>query len=70
MIKWVREDVYQSGPKSSLPFGVMVDIDRARELIEDAEALEKARAGARRARETLTWDASARAHLQLYEEVT
>jgi glycosyltransferase involved in cell wall biosynthesis len=30
---------------------------------------EPARAGARRARETLTWDAAARAHLALYEEI-
>jgi glycosyltransferase involved in cell wall biosynthesis len=41
----------------------------ARELLEDAEALEAARAGARRAREELTWDASARAHLELYGEI-
>jgi glycosyltransferase involved in cell wall biosynthesis len=30
---------------------------------------EPARAGAQRARETLTWDASARAHIALYEEI-
>jgi len=40
-----------------------------RELLDDTEALERARAGARRAREELTWDASARAHLALYEEI-
>ena len=40
-----------------------------RDLLDDAEALERARAGARRAREELTWDASARAHLALYEEI-
>jgi len=39
------------------------------ELLSDPEALERARAGARRAREELTWDASARAHLALYEEI-
>jgi glycosyltransferase involved in cell wall biosynthesis len=39
------------------------------ELLADPEALEAARAGARRARETLTWDAAARAHLELYEEI-
>jgi len=38
-------------------------------LLSDAEALERARAGARRARESLTWDASARAHVALYEEI-
>jgi glycosyltransferase involved in cell wall biosynthesis len=41
----------------------------ARELLGDAAALEAARAGARRARETLTWDRAAAAHLTLYEEL-
>jgi glycosyltransferase involved in cell wall biosynthesis len=41
----------------------------ATELLRDPAALEDARAGARRARETLTWDAAARAHLDLYEEL-
>jgi glycosyltransferase involved in cell wall biosynthesis len=41
----------------------------ARELLEDPAALEAARAGARRAREALTWEAAARAHLDLYEEL-
>jgi glycosyltransferase involved in cell wall biosynthesis len=39
------------------------------ELLDDPAALERARAGARRAREELTWDAAARAHLELYEEI-
>jgi glycosyltransferase involved in cell wall biosynthesis len=39
------------------------------ELLADPAALERARAGARRAREELTWDAAARAHLELYEEI-
>jgi glycosyltransferase involved in cell wall biosynthesis len=43
--------------------------DAVRELLSDRGALEAARAGAQRARETLTWDASARAHLDLYEEI-
>jgi len=34
-----------------------------------AGALERARAGARLARDTLTWDASADAHIRLYEEL-
>jgi D-inositol-3-phosphate glycosyltransferase len=38
-------------------------------LLSDGDALERARAGARRARESLTWDASARAHIDLYEEL-
>jgi len=40
-----------------------------RELLSDRDALEAARAGARRAREELTWDAAAAAHLALYEEI-
>jgi glycosyltransferase involved in cell wall biosynthesis len=40
-----------------------------RELLDDPAALADARAGARRARETLTWDAAASAHLALYREL-
>ena len=40
-----------------------------RKLLSDSDALEQARAGARRARETLTWDAAAEAHMVLYEEL-
>jgi glycosyltransferase involved in cell wall biosynthesis len=39
------------------------------ELLSDPAALERARAGARRAREELTWDAAARAHLDVYGEL-
>jgi glycosyltransferase involved in cell wall biosynthesis len=39
----------------------------AGELLDDAAALEAARAGALRARETLTWNRAAAAHLALYE---
>jgi glycosyltransferase involved in cell wall biosynthesis len=38
----------------------------AAELLGDAAALAAARAGAERARETLTWDRAAQAHLDLY----
>ena len=41
----------------------------ARELLESPSALEAARAGARRARESLTWDAAAAAHLDLYRQL-
>ena len=41
----------------------------ARELLDDPAALEAARAGARRAREELTWDRAAAAHLELYREL-
>ena len=40
-----------------------------RELLEDPAALAAARAGAHRARDELTWDAAARAHLELYREI-
>jgi glycosyltransferase involved in cell wall biosynthesis len=41
----------------------------ARELLDDPARLEAARAGARRAREELTWDRAAAAHLELYREL-
>jgi glycosyltransferase involved in cell wall biosynthesis len=40
-----------------------------RELFDDAAELERARAGAARARDELTWDAAAAAHLALYGEL-
>jgi glycosyltransferase involved in cell wall biosynthesis len=40
-----------------------------RELLDDPAALAAARDGANRARETLTWDAAAVAHLELYREL-
>ena len=41
-----------------------------RELLDDRDALAAAREGATRARDELTWDAAAAAHLSLYEELT
>jgi hypothetical protein len=38
-------------------------------LLGDPAALAAVRAGAERARATLTWDAAAAAHLELYREV-
>ena len=43
--------------------------DAARELLDDPVALERARAGAERARRELTWDAAAQVHLELYREL-
>ena len=40
-----------------------------RELLHDPDALAAARAGALRARDELTWDAAAAAHLDLYREL-
>jgi glycosyltransferase involved in cell wall biosynthesis len=40
-----------------------------RELLDDLDALAAAREGAARARDALTWDAAAAAHLELYEEL-
>lgn len=43
--------------------------EAARELLDDADALADVRAGAERAKRELTWEASARAHLELYGEI-
>jgi glycosyltransferase involved in cell wall biosynthesis len=43
--------------------------EAAAELLGDPKALEEARAGAERARQELTWEASAQAHLELYREL-
>jgi glycosyltransferase involved in cell wall biosynthesis len=44
-------------------------LEGIKRLLDDPEALEAARAGARRAAAELTWDASAGAHMALYEEL-
>ena len=65
------EPVAEFGAGRVVPAGdVEALTDAARELLGDAAALEAARAGAVRAREELTWDAAAVAHLALYREVT
>jgi glycosyltransferase involved in cell wall biosynthesis len=66
----VAEPVRAFGAGSVVPPGdVDALADAVRTLLTDREALDRARAGAARARDTLTWDASARAHLELYEEL-
>jgi len=66
----IAEPVKRFGAGRAVPAG---DVDAltaaASELLHDADALASAREGARRARETLTWSASARAHLDLYREL-
>ena len=66
----IAEPVRRFGAGRVVPAG---DVDAlgeaARELLDDADELAAARAGAVRAREALTWDASAAAHLELYREL-
>jgi glycosyltransferase involved in cell wall biosynthesis len=66
----IAEPVRRFGAGRVVPAG---DVDAlaaaARELLDDRDALEAARAGARAARETLTWDAAAWAHLDVYREL-
>ena len=66
----IAEPVRRFGAGRVVPPG---DVDAlaaaTRELLDDSAALEAARAGARRAREELTWDRAAAAHLELYREL-
>jgi glycosyltransferase involved in cell wall biosynthesis len=43
--------------------------EAVRELLDDPEALARARAGAMAAREALTWDSAAASHLEIYESL-
>jgi glycosyltransferase involved in cell wall biosynthesis len=66
----IAEPVRAFGAGLVVPAG---DVDAlaaaVHELLTDRDVLEQARAGARRARDELTWDAAARAHLEIYEEL-
>ncbi|MFL6020175.1 MAG: glycosyltransferase family 4 protein [Gaiellaceae bacterium] len=66
----LAEPIERFGAGRVVPAG---DVDAlaaaTRELLEDADALEAARAGARQARESLTWSAAAAAHLELYRQL-
>ena len=67
----IAEPVRRFGAGRVVPAGdVEALAAAARELLEDRDALEAACAGARRARAELTWDEAARAHLELYRELT
>jgi glycosyltransferase involved in cell wall biosynthesis len=66
----IAEPVRAYGAGAVVPPGdVEALADAVRTLLSDREQLERARTGAQRAREELTWDASARAHLDLYGEL-
>jgi glycosyltransferase involved in cell wall biosynthesis len=66
----IAEPVRQFGAGRVVPAGDVAGLAEAvHELLSDHGALEEARAGARRAREELTWDAAAAAHIALYEEI-
>ncbi len=66
----IAEPIERFGAGRVVPAGdVEALAGAARELLDDPAALERARAGAARARDTLTWDASAAAHIQLYKEL-
>ena len=66
----IAEPIERFGAGRVVPAGdVEALAAAARELLDDDAALERARAGARLARDSLTWDASAAAHIQLYEEL-
>ena len=66
----LAEPVRAFGAGRVVPAGDVDALAEAvRELLEDEAALADAREGAARARETLTWDAAADAHLELYREL-
>jgi glycosyltransferase involved in cell wall biosynthesis len=66
----VAEPVRRFGAGRVVPAGDVTALAAAvHELLSDDDALEQARAGARRAREELTWDTAAQAHLAVYGEI-
>ena len=67
----IAEPVARFGAGRVVPAGdVEALAAAARELLDNPKQLEAARAGAVRARETLTWEAAADAHLELYKGLT
>jgi glycosyltransferase involved in cell wall biosynthesis len=64
------EPVRRFGAGRVVPAGDVDALTEAvRGLLDDPQQLERAQAGANRARQELTWDAAARAHLELYREL-
>jgi glycosyltransferase involved in cell wall biosynthesis len=69
-VNGVAEPVRRFAAGRVVPAGDVDGLEAAaRELLDDRDALAAARAGAERARDELTWTASARAHLELYREL-
>ena len=67
----IAEPIRTFGAGRVVPAGdVGALVEATRELLDDKTALADARAGARRAREALTWEAAAAAHIQLYRQLT
>ena len=65
------EPVREFGAGRVVPAGDVEALTEAlRDLLGDVEALAAAREGAERARRSLTWDASAAQHLELYRELS
>jgi glycosyltransferase involved in cell wall biosynthesis len=66
----IADPIRRFGAGRVVPAGDVDALAEAvRELLRDPHALAAARSGARRAREELTWDAAAQAHLDLYAEI-
>jgi glycosyltransferase involved in cell wall biosynthesis len=66
----IGEPVRRFGAGRVVPAGdVDALTDAVRELLDDPQALESARGGAERARDELTWEAAAQAHLDVYKEL-
>jgi glycosyltransferase involved in cell wall biosynthesis len=66
----LAEPVREYGAGRVVPAGdVDALTDAIRRLLGDPSELDDARAGAERARDALTWDASAAAHLDIYREL-
>ena len=66
----LAEPVRAYGAGAVVPAGdVEALVAATRTLLDDREALARARAGADRARAELTWDAAAARHLELYREL-
>jgi glycosyltransferase involved in cell wall biosynthesis len=69
-VNGVAEPVGRFEAGRVVPAGDIEALENAvRDLLDDPDALAAARAGADRARQELTWDAAARAHLKLYREL-